>query len=125
MNKVIYDIRKDKSIQKMIDQKAQYSGDSFYIKTHGRLGTSEWWDNLSNKGLLVEANVVVENVTKDGKCTISTLFLRSSDDSFEVITKGEERLYSIGDQLQVALAKRSDVFSENVTGWELLSVVKL
>lgn len=122
MKKIIYDVRKDKYLQKIIDERSQYFSDKFYVDTYGRYGTPEWWDNLDKKGLLVAKSVKVDNIKSDGKTTIALLKLKSNDEIFEVVMKGEVGQYSAGDKLLVTMVKESDIFTEKTEGWQLLKV---
>lgn len=103
-------MRKDKYLQKIIDERSQYFSDKFYVDTYGRYGAPEWWDNLDKKGLLVAKSVKVDNIKPDGKTTIALLKLKSNNEIFEVVMKGEVGQYSEGDKLLVTYGERFRYF---------------
>ena len=116
MNRLIYDVRDNKFLQKTIDERKKYFSEPFYIEDFGRYGTAEWWDNIEKAGLIEILQGKITRVMPSGKGSIPRFELNVGNKNLIFNAEGEEGIYLVGGEVKLFFVKNDDVFVKKVGG---------
>lgn len=122
MNKLIYDIRRNKYLQKLIDDRESCFYKPFYIEFFGRYGSDEWWNNVEKAGLIEILQGRITRVMPSGKSSIPQFELNVDDELLVFNAEGDEGIYPVGGVVKIFTVKNDDVFVEKLGGYLVIRV---
>jgi len=116
MNKLIYDIRKNKHLQNIIDGREPYFSKPFYVVDYGRYGTDKWWDNIEKAGLINVLHGIITKVIPSDKGSIPQIEVKAEEELLVFNAEGDDGIYPVGGVVKLYFVKNNDVFVEKVGG---------
>jgi len=116
MTELIYDVRKNKYLQKIIDERAQYFSEPLYVDGFGRYGTEEWWSNIEAVGLIEVLEGRITRTILSEKGSIPQFELNVNGKTYVFNAEGDDGIYPVGGEVKVFFVKNDSVFTKKAGG---------